>query len=121
MECKEPAPPARISGIMGLGTGNAYRIESLVLDDMRWRLAEAFAPLLMAQDRADWVPHVTVQNKVKPSVAKVTKDAIAATFRPRPLSIIGLAAYHYRDGPWEEIAGYAFGSGHKIKATAMGS
>ena len=121
MECKEPAPPARISGIMGLGTGNAYRIESPQLDDMRWRLAEAFATLLMAQDRADWVAHVTVQNKVKPSVAKVTKDAMAAAFRPRAISVIGLAAYHYRDGPWEEIAGYAFGSGRKLTATAMGS
>jgi hypothetical protein len=120
-ECKERAPVASVSGIMGLGTGNAYRIDSPQLDDTRWRLAEAFEPLLIPQDRADWVAHVTFQNKVKPSVAKATKDMVTAEFRPRRIAIIGLAAYHYRDGPWEEIAGYAYGSGHKMKATAMGS
>ncbi len=120
-ECKEPAPPARVTGVMGLGTGNAYRIESPELGDARWRLAEAFERVLIPQDRADWVAHVTVQNKVKPSAAKLTKDVMSAEFRPRAISIIGLAAYIYRSGPWEEIAGYAYGSGHKVKATNMGS
>ncbi len=114
-------PSARVTGVMGLGTGNAYRIESPELDDARWRLADAFERVLIPQDRADWVAHVTVQNKVKSSAAKLTKDMMVAEFRPRAVSIIGLAAYTYRNGPWEEIAGYAYGSGHKIKAPNMGS
>ncbi len=120
-ECKDPPPATRLTGVMGLGTGNAYRIESPELDDIRYRLADALAPLLSHQDRADWVAHITVQNKVKSSVAKATKDVMQAEFRPRAVAVIGLAAYTYLDGPWKEIAGYAFGSGHKIKATAMGS
>ena len=119
-ECCEPSPPARISGLMGLGTGTAYRIESPSLDDARYRLAEAFDTLLTPQDQANWNAHVTIQNKVKPSLAKQTQHLIMADFRPRPLSIIGLAAYHYADGVWDEIKAYAFGSGHKMKATAMG-
>jgi 2'-5' RNA ligase len=118
-ECKNPAPTARISGIMGLGTGNAFRIESYELEALRFRLAEAFERILIPQDRADWYPHVTIQNKVKTSAAKATKDLITAEFSPRSLTITGLGAFHYRGGPWSEIAGYAFGSGHKVKLPSM--
>jgi len=42
-----------------------------------------------------------VQNKVKPAEAKALAEALRADFQPRPFVIAGLAAWHYRGGPWE--------------------
>ena len=63
-------PRARIGGLINLGQGVAFRIESPELEDIRARLAEAFGPMLTPQDRAGWRPHVTIQNKVLPAEAK---------------------------------------------------
>ncbi|MBC7986788.1 MAG: 2'-5' RNA ligase family protein, partial [Sphingomonadaceae bacterium] len=75
---------------------------------IRADLADAFAGLLTPQDRAGWRPHVTVQNKAEPSVARALARELAAEFKPRPLAIMGLASWFYREGEWERIARYRF-------------
>jgi hypothetical protein len=75
---------------------------------MRDELAEGFAGLLTPQDQARPRLHITVQNKVEPAVAKALHAELSAVFRPRPLSITGLSAFYYRDGPWETIQNWAF-------------
>ena len=45
-------PPARLAGLVSLGQGVAFRIESPGLADIRDRLADAFATMLMPQDKA---------------------------------------------------------------------
>uniref|UniRef100_UPI0035CC03E7 2'-5' RNA ligase family protein n=1 Tax=uncultured Sphingomonas sp. TaxID=158754 RepID=UPI0035CC03E7 len=102
------APDARIAGVMSLGRGVAFRIESPELEDIRDRLAEAFAPLLTPQDRAGWRPHVTVQNKVEPAVAKALQTELDRDFRPRAVRIAGLATWWYRGGPWEPLSRHMF-------------
>jgi 2'-5' RNA ligase len=114
-ETRAPVPHASLSGLIMLGNGVAYRVTSSALEDVRASLADAFRGLLMPQDQAPWRPHVTVQNKVKPSVAKALFMQLSADFSPRALSISGLAAYSYREGPWEPIAAFRFGSGHPMK------
>jgi hypothetical protein len=99
--CAQPAPDARLSGVLSLGRGVAFRIECPALLAMRAELAEAFTGLLTPQDQAPPRLHLTVQNKVAPAEAKALLADLAAGFRPRPLAIAGLAAWHYRDGPWE--------------------
>lgn len=101
-------PAARVSGLISLGAGVAFRIESPELEAIRERLAEAFAPLLIPQDAAGWRPHVTVQNKVAPSDAKALLASLQADFRPRPIAIAGLAAWWYRGGPWEPLSRHLF-------------
>jgi hypothetical protein len=103
-----PAPDARIAGLMSLGRGVAFRIESVELEDIRDRLAQAFAPLLTPQDRAGWRPHVTVQNKVEPAVAKALQAELERDFRPRSVRIVGLATWWYRGGPWEPLSRHMF-------------
>jgi hypothetical protein len=90
------APAAQIAGLISLGEGVAYRIESPALADIRDRLADAFAPMLMPQDRAGWRPHVTIQNKVTPEQAKALLAMLQANFRPRMLPVAGLASWWYR-------------------------
>jgi 2'-5' RNA ligase superfamily len=113
--CLEQAPPASISGLISLGRGVAYRVDCPGLESIRDELADAFAPLLMPQDKAGWRAHVTIQNKVEPQVAKSLLTALTETFRPRPLQISGLAAWWYRDGPWEAIGAWRFGGSQRMQ------
>ena len=102
------SPAARVAGLISLGGGVAFRIESPDLADIRARLAEAFAPMLTPQDRAGWRPHVTIQNKVTPTEAKALLRVLEADFSPRPVSIAGLASWRYRGGPWEPLSRHMF-------------
>ncbi len=104
-----PAPQARITGTMSLGGGVAIRVESAGLGEIRAGLADAFRGMLVPQDSAGWRPHVTIQNKVTPAIARATQTLLEDEIRPRPLAIAGLASFFYRGGPWEPIGRYPFG------------
>lgn len=101
-------PVARIEGLMNLGGGVAYRIVSPDLDLIRNELADAFQGSLSAQDSGGWRPHVTVQNKVAPKVARALLEELERGFTPRPVAISGLGLHRYLGGPWERIAVYSF-------------
>jgi len=103
-----PPPRAEVAGVIDLGGATALRIDSEELEEMRAELAEAFHGLLTPQDQASWRPHVTVQNKVESKEARRLQQQLRATFRPRPLSIKGLAAWRYLDGPWQPIRSWTF-------------
>ena len=103
------APPAAvISGLMNLGGGVALRVVSSDLDRIRDELACDLHGLLGAQDSGGWRPHITVQNKVAPKVARALMDSLEREFAPRPLAIKGLALQRYLGGPWERVADYLF-------------
>jgi hypothetical protein len=103
-----PAPKARLTGIMDLGSGTAFRVESDELEDIRQDLALALHGLLSAQDRTSWSPHVTIQNKVEAREARALQASLRGTFIPRSLTIKGLATWRYRDGPWEQMRSHMF-------------
>lgn len=115
-EARGNDPQARLSSLINLGGGVAFSVASPDLEDIRARIADRFAPMLMPQDRNPWRAHITIQNKVKPPEARALLNSLSADFRPRPLALSGLAAFHYRGGPWEPIAAFAFGTGRKIAA-----
>jgi hypothetical protein len=103
------APPqARLSGVMDLDSGAAMRVESPQLEAIRVGLAEEFRGLLSAQDMGRWTPHVTVQNKVEPRVARALLRSLREAFEPRPLAITGLQLVRYMNGDWEPIARWRF-------------
>ena len=101
---RDGAPAARIGGLVSLGRGVAYRIDSPELEDRRAWLADCWADVLTPQDRAPWRPHVTIQNKVEPLEAKALLDRLRRDFRARPLAIAGFASWYYRGGPWETLS-----------------
>ena len=101
------APHATLTGIIDLGEGTAFRVDSEELDAIRAELAEAFHGLLTPQDRA-WRPHVTIQNKVTRAEARRLQRDLGATFVPRPLAIHGLAAWRYLGGPWQPVRDWSF-------------
>ncbi|PTQ10132.1 hypothetical protein CLG96_13470 [Sphingomonas oleivorans] len=102
-------PVATISGLIRLDGGVALRVSSEGLTDIRACLADAFASLLLPQDRAGWRPHVTIQNRASAAQATLLHRRLAAGFRPRAIGIAGLACWHYRDGPWEALSRHMFG------------
>jgi hypothetical protein len=103
-----PPPFASIVGVMDLGEGTALRVESGELEHIRDELAEVFHGLLTPQDMAPWRPHVTIQNKVERREARALQQQLRLTFKPRPLTIRALAAWRYRDGPWDPIRSWSF-------------
>lgn len=96
----EAPPRARLAGVMMLGRGVAYRVESDELLRMHERIAETFRHDLIPQDQGRPRLHITVQNKVEPDAAKALHAELAARFQPRALTVAGLAAWHYLGGPW---------------------
>ena len=102
------APRASIEGVMDLGGGVALRVVSAELDRIREDLAQYLRGLLGAQDSGGWRPHVTIQNKVPPKIARALIAQLHQGFQPRSLKIGGLGLHRYLDGPWEKLATYWF-------------
>ena len=107
-ESRTKAPGARIAGLRHLGNGVAYQVDSPGLEAIRERLADHFTGLLTPADQAPWRPHITIQNKVAPKVAKALLAELQASFVPRPLRIAGLASWWYRAGAWEYLSEHRF-------------
>ena len=105
---KSKAPAATIEGLMDLGGGVAFRVVSPDLDRIRGELWRDLHGLLGAQDNGGWRPHVTIQNKVAPKLARALLAQLQPDFRPRPLAISGLGLHRYAGGPWETMAVYPF-------------
>ena len=103
-----PPPRAWVDGLMDLGGGVAFRVVSDDLDFIRDELSDRFHGLLSAQDAGGWRPHVTIQNKVKPSEARALLHQLKRGFSPRPLGIAALSLHRYLGGPWETVTTYKF-------------
>ena len=101
-------PKCSIEGLMDLGGGVAFRVVSVDLDRIREALADELQGLLGAQDSGGWRPHVTIQNKVAPKIARALIAELERDFRRRDLSVSGLGLHRYLDGPWEKLAIYPF-------------
>jgi 2'-5' RNA ligase len=104
-----PPFPVSVTGVRFLGRGVALDVGAAELTALRGSLAGAFDPWLTRQDRQWSRPHVTVQNKVDPDVARALHAQLTAGFVPEEVVARGLGLWHYRGGPWEPEAEFAFG------------
>jgi len=104
-------PPfdVRVGGVRFLGRGVAFDLTAPEVTALRADVAAAFDTDLTAQDRQWRHPHVTVQNKVEPAVARALHAQLAAEFTPWTATARGLGLWHYRGGPWELDSEFAFG------------
>lgn len=93
-----------VAGLMKLGRGTAFRVESAELLDLRAALAAAFERWLTKQDRQKFRPHVTVQNKVAPHEAAALFDHLSRDFSPFRATAEGLQLWRYEGGPWSPVA-----------------
>jgi 2'-5' RNA ligase len=104
---REPFDVA-VTGLRFLGRGVAYTLESVELTALRAALAASWQPWLTAQDRQRHAPHVTVQNKVAPEVARALHGRLSADFVPYRVPARGLGLWRYLGGPWSPVAELPF-------------
>lgn len=100
---RRPPFPIRVGRLRSLGRGVAYVLEAPELTAVRADLAHAWDRLLTAQDRSRHAPHVTVQNKVAPQLARALLEELSQGFEPYDVTATGLALWRYLGGPWEHV------------------
>jgi 2'-5' RNA ligase len=103
-----PAFDVTVSGLRLLGRGVAYVLESSELTQLRARLAAEWAPWLTRQDQQRHSPHVTVQNKVEPAVARALHERLRTEFTPWTARARGLGLWRYLGGPWAPVGEVPF-------------
>ncbi|RYU82827.1 2'-5' RNA ligase family protein [Hymenobacter persicinus] len=109
--CRTLAPmPLQVTGVQFLGQGVAYRLDSAAVDALHRELQALWQADLTPQDQQRRRPHVTVQNKVRPEVARALHAQLTAEFVPFEAVGTGLQLWAYRGGPWEALATFAFGA-----------
>lgn len=106
--------PLAATGLKFMGRGVLYTLSNPDLPALHRRLQQQWQPWLSAQDQQGLRPHITVQNKVDPTVARALHEELAASFQPFEATGTGLALWAYRGGPWEARQTFAFG-GEEVK------
>lgn len=97
------------TGLKFMGRGVMYALASPELPALHRRLQQQWQPWLSAQDQQGLRPHITVQNKVDPAVARALLAELEAGFQPFEAQGTGLALWAYRGGPWELRGVFPFG------------
>ncbi len=103
-----PAFEVAVTGVRFLGRGVAYSLSSRELAGLREGLASAWQPWLTPQDRQKHAPHVTVQNKVAPDVARALHRRLADGFVSEQIRARGLGLWRYLGGPWAPMGEHPF-------------
>ena len=104
MAATESALALEIVGVQFMGRGVMYKLESPALRHLHRRLQAdwqiRFGFELSGQDHQPLHPHITVQNKVTPAVARALHEELSAGFQPFTASGVALRLWAYQGGPW---------------------
>ena len=109
--------PMRLSvnAVTGIGRGVAYKVDCPPLLQLHARLQQQWLPWLIPQDRQKLWPHITVQNKVAPPVAKALQQQLAENFSPFDAWGTGLMLWAYEGGPWRGLQQFPFAGAEKVQ------
>lgn len=91
-----------------LGKGVAADVEAKELLDLRKELAATWQDRLTRQDSQKFKPHITIQNKVEPEIAKRLFEEFSANEKPAEGCGKGLQLWNYLGGPWELESEFLF-------------
>ncbi|MBD2715212.1 2'-5' RNA ligase family protein [Microvirga sp. STR05] len=97
-----------VTGVRFLGRGVAYTLENQQLRALHKELQALWQPDLTPQDLQKLQPHVTVQNKVEPAIARTLHRELSEDFQPFEATGTGLQLWAYRGGPWESLQTFSF-------------
>jgi 2'-5' RNA ligase len=90
----------QVTGIVSIGNGVAFKIESQELQKIHATLQKDFDSCTIPQDRQKLWPHITVQNKVSVEQVKVLKALLEQDFKPMTIQAKGFVLWEYLHGPW---------------------
>lgn len=99
-----------VAELMSLGGGVAYRLRSAELLALHRRLQAGWWDRLSPQDRQGFRPHVTVQNKVGPELARRTIERLRQDFVPFATTARAVRLWRYDGGPWTPRERFPLGS-----------
>lgn len=97
-----------VEDIVNFGTGVAYTLCSLELQELHTGLQAAFDPWLVRQDRQPLRPHITIQNKVTAFKAAQLHAQLKQEFVPFSITATGFATWAYLRGPWKALDRFMF-------------
>lgn len=103
-----------VVGVVTIGKGVAYKIVCPSLLNLHRILQQKWQPWLLPQDRQKLWPHITVQNKVAPAIAKQTLEVLKEPFEPFTAQGIGLTLWRYEGGPWEFVQDFPFKQAYRF-------
>ncbi|RSK45325.1 2'-5' RNA ligase family protein [Hymenobacter rigui] len=103
-----PRLTLQLTGVRFLGNGVAYSLDNARLLQVHRTLQQQWAEWLTPQDRQPLRPHITVQNKVAPAVAKALHEELQNSFRPAVIQGTGFTVWAYQGGPWQQLAQIPF-------------
>jgi 2'-5' RNA ligase len=98
----------QITGLVSLGKGVAYKIESRKLVSLHKELQHTWLPHLTPQDQQGLRPHITIQNKVSLAEAKQLHQQLNEVFTPFTALNVGLILWKYLNGPWQLYRQFRF-------------
>lgn len=109
--CAQTAPiHIEFPRVRMLGRGVAIEVRSVDLQHLHAQLTACFSAWLTPQDCQRFRPHVTIQNKVLPQLARELYDSLAPQWEMLPGQSSGLLLWEYRGGPWLGIEEFLFTS-----------
>ncbi len=100
---RQPPLLLHVTGLMRLGRGVAYAIDSSPLMKLHRGLQQTWQTWLTPQDRQGIRPHIVIQNKAEPQAARALYAELAAAFTPFSCTGTGLRLWRYLGGPWEAV------------------
>jgi 2'-5' RNA ligase len=100
--------PITFPSLRFLGKGVALEIEAPDLLQLRQTLASQWQPWLTRQDSQRYRPHVTIQNKVEPAVARQLYEDLSQDWKSFSGQGEGLLLWCYQGGPWEGVGEFLF-------------
>jgi hypothetical protein len=103
-----PQIDLQVSGLINLGAGVAYKVESNALKQLHKILSTEFRDYLSPQDKQGFRAHITIQNKTSPQAAKALLEELSLDFQTFTVKAVGLDLWEYLNGPWVHNAYFAF-------------
>jgi hypothetical protein len=103
-----PPPEARISGLMDLGRGTAFALESHGMEALHAELAERLHGLLQQKDARPLRLHITVQNKVTRAEARALQADLLRSLKPRNFRFRGFGLYGWTGDLWRLLQVFPF-------------
>ncbi|WP_207430194.1 2'-5' RNA ligase family protein [Sabulibacter ruber] len=105
---KQQQLPLHVSGLISLGRGVAFKIESPELQQIHRVLQLQWEPFLSPQDKQKLRPHITIQNKVDPEIARELKEKLEQGFTSFTIAGTGFSLWEYAGAPWKFIREFPF-------------
>jgi 2'-5' RNA ligase len=94
-----------VTGPATIGRGVAYKIESQAMHKL---MQQRWQEWLIPQDTHKVWPHITIQNKVEPTLAQETLKQVSIDFKPILITAQGLMLWEYQGGPWKFVDEWLF-------------